>query len=445
MKEVRFLTKSLLIVIIGISLHAQSNTNVSLGFEDKVNNWLAENNVPAVGIGIIEDGEIQYLKVFGELQKGIPAPDNTIFEIASMTKPVVAMLTLKLVETGQWKLDEPLFHYWTDPDVENDPLHKKLTTRHVLSHQTGFPNWRRGKLAFEFEPGTDFLYSGEGFVYLANALERKFKKSWGQLADSLLFKPIGMNDTWYYWGENMDESRFAFGHDTKGNMYPQSKMKGAKASSAAGGLLTTIEDFCKFSIDVMNGAGLSPDIYNDMISPHAKIKDHCAKGLGWEIISDLPSGEYALEHGGNNPGFRSRGIILPKSKRGVIVFTNSDNGGIVCVHVMKESIDIAKDIFDYMRGAARKRIALSDEILERYTGAYLVDPNGLNLSITKGDGVLIISGDSRIPATTLYPEAENKFFIKEADAQIEFGNDSSFTLFENGKIEWTAKKNKVKK
>ena len=437
MKELRFLIQSLLIVI-GISVHAQKSTNVSLSFEDKVNNWLAENNVPAVGIGIIEDGKIKYLKVFGELQKGNPAPDNAIFKIASMTKPVVAMLTLKLVETGQWKLDEPLFHYWTDPDVENDPFHKKLTTRHVLSHQTGFPNWRKGKLAFEFEPGTDFLYSGEGFVYLANALERKFKKSWGQLADSLVFQPIGMTDTWYSWDNNPDESRFAFGHDSKGNMHSQSRIKGAEAS-AAGGLLTTIEDYCKFSIDVINGAGLSPDIYNDMISPHSKLKDHCAKGLGWELISDLPGGEYALDHGGNNEGFRSRVIILPKSKRGVIVFTNSDNGWTVCVNVIEESIDIAKDIFDYMRGATREMIALSDEILERYTGAYLVDSYGLNFSITKGDGALIMSGD-RIPTTTLYPEAENKFFIKEADVQIEFSNDSSMTLFENGRVDWTAKK-----
>jgi CubicO group peptidase (beta-lactamase class C family) len=433
-----FLFNLLLIILVGTLLQAQTDSIVNHSFEDKVQAWMAEYNVPAVGIGIIEDSKIKYLKVFGELQKGIPTPDNAIFDIASITKPVVAMLTLKLVETGQWKLDESLFHYWIDPDVENDPLHKKLTTRHVLSHQTGFPNWRKGKLAFEFEPGTDFLYSGEGFVYLANALERKFKKSWGQLSDSLLFKPIGMKDTWYCWDKNIDESRFAFGHDSKGNMHPQSKIKGAEAS-AAGGLLTTIEDYCKFSIYVIHGAGLSPAIYNDMVSPHAKIKDHCAKGLGWEIISDLPGGEYALEHGGNNEGFRSRVVLLPKSKRGVIVFTNGDNGLSVCNNVIKESIDIAKDIFDYMKGATRKIIALEDEILERYTGAYLIDSYGVNLSISKGDGVLIMSSN-RFPTATLYPEAENKFFIKDVDIQIEYSNDGSMTLFENGKIDWTAKK-----
>jgi CubicO group peptidase (beta-lactamase class C family) len=90
-----------------------------------------------------------------------------------MTKPVVAMLTLKLVEQGQWNLDEPLYHYWIDPDIANDPRHKKMTTRHALSHQTGFPNGRKGKLAFEFEPGTDFQYSGEGYECKSSAEMRQ--------------------------------------------------------------------------------------------------------------------------------------------------------------------------------------------------------------------------------------------------------------------------------
>ncbi len=439
MKKLILLTYLLPVLFIETLLQAQINTKVSLYFEEKMKGWMMENNVPAVGIGIIEDSNIKYIKVFGELQKSVPAPDNTIFCAASMTKPVVAMLTLKLVEQDQWNLDEPLFHYWIDPDIANDSLHKKLTSRHVLSHQTGFPNWRKGKLAFEFEPGADFQYSGEGFVYLANALERKFKKSLEQLSDSLLFKPIGMKDTRYYWDKNMDESRFAIGHDSKGNTYPLSYVKD-HGVNAAGSLLTTIEDYCKFSIDVINGAGLSPNIYNDMIRPHAKVKEHYAKGLGWEVISDLPGGEYALEHGGNNEGFKTKGVLLPKSKRGVIVFTNGDNGWSVCNDVIKESIDIGENILDYMSGSVKRKIVtLSDGILEKYIGDYLVDSYGVNLTVTKEDSVLIITGGG-MPIIKLYPEAENKFFIKDADVQIEFFNDDSFSLIENGKISWTAEK-----
>jgi len=188
------------------------------------------------------------VKVFGELKKGVPAPDNAIFGVASMTKPVVAMLTLKLVQAGKWDLDEPLCHYWVDPDVAKDPRHKQVTTQHVLSHQTGFRNWRRNhptrELAFEFDPGTGYLYSGEVFVYLQRALERKFQKSLVQLSDSIIFKPLGMKDTRYYWDKNMDGSRFVFWHDAQGNLHdPASpKERGIGAVSAAGSLLTTVED-----------------------------------------------------------------------------------------------------------------------------------------------------------------------------------------------------------
>ncbi len=425
MKRLILLIKLIPILFIGISLQAQVNTKANLGFENKVQSWLTENNVPAVGIGIIEDAKIKYAKVFGELKKGVPAPDNAIFSIASMTKPVTAMLTLKLVEAGQWNLDAPLFHYWIDPDIANNPLHKKLTTRHVLSHQTGFPNWRDGKLTFNFEPGTEYHYSGEGFVYLAKALEGKFKKSLQQLSDSLLFKPMGMKDTRFCWNKNVDESRFAFGHDSQGNMVPRSWTVGERpsAAGAAGSLITTIEDYCRFGIHVINGADLSTEIFNDMIKSQVTLNKYVSIGLGWQIVSHLPDGEYSLEHGGNNNGVKTLGILLPKSKRGVIVFTNGDNGMFVFRNVIKESIDIGVNVLNNMQGpVVRKIIKLSDETLTEYTGKY-TGSEGEEYTITKGAGTLIISG-SGVPTVKLYPEKENKFFIKEFNVQFEFINDS---------------------
>jgi CubicO group peptidase (beta-lactamase class C family) len=357
-----------------------------------------------------------------------------------MTKPVTAIVTLKLVESGRWDLDEPLFHYWIDPDIASNPFHKKLTTRHVLSHQTGFPNWRDGTLTFNFEPGTEYHYSGEGFVYLARALERKFKKTLQQLADSLLFGPIGMKDTRYCWNKDVDESRFAFGHDSQGNMVPRSRTVGdnASAKGAAGSLITTVEDYCKFGIYVMNGAGLSQKLYNEMIEPQVKLNEYLGVGLGWKIVNHLPNGEYTLQHGGNNNGVKNMGILLPKSKRGVIVFTNGDNGMFVFRNVIKESIDIGVDVLNNMMGSdVHKIIKLSDEILNGYTGKY-VGLEGVEYTIDKGDGVLIISG-SGVPTVKLYPEKENEFFLKEFNVQFEFIEDA-FIITQDGKYDNTAKK-----
>ena len=181
----------------------------------------AENHVPAVGIGIIRDGQLKEVKVCGELTKGKPAPYDAIFNVASLTKPVVTLTTLRLVSAGKWDLDEPLAKYWVDPDVAADPRHAKLTTRHVLSHQTGFANWRwleeTKKLRFQFEPGTQFQYSGEGFEYLRRALEKKFKQPLAQLAQANVLSPVGMVDTQFAWDQHTDASRFARWHDKDGN------------------------------------------------------------------------------------------------------------------------------------------------------------------------------------------------------------------------------------
>src|SRR5215212_160699 len=170
---------------------------------DQIEKLMKENNIPALGIGIIRDGKLKRIEVFGELRKNEPAPFNAIFNVASLTKPIVAMLALKLASAGKWNLDEPLDSYWIDPDIKDDPRHKKLTTRLVLSHQTGFPNWRlltkSKKLEFGFEPGTKYQYSGEGFEYLRKALERKFKRPLEELASDLVFKPLQMRDTRFVW------------------------------------------------------------------------------------------------------------------------------------------------------------------------------------------------------------------------------------------------------
>lgn len=143
--------------------------------------WQKTLNIPNVGVGVIEGGKIAQVKVYGNLKNGQPAPKNMLFNVASVTKVVFSMLVLKLTNQGSWNLDEPLYKYFVDPDVKNDPRHKKLTTRHILSQQSGFVNWRRNhptkKLTFDFAPGTKFNYSGEGMEYLRKAVEAKFKKT----------------------------------------------------------------------------------------------------------------------------------------------------------------------------------------------------------------------------------------------------------------------------
>lgn len=323
---------------------------VSMPREDSVVSLMKQYHVPAVAIGIIENGMVKETRVFGNITHHSPAPYNTIFNIASLTKPLVSTTVLMLVSQDKWDLDKPLYHYWTDPDVSEDPRHKKLTTRHVLSHQSGLPNWRGhepgGKLSFAFEPGTEWKYSGEGFEYLRQALERHFKLPIEKLADSLVFKPYGMNDTRFYWDQGMDSLRYANRHRRDGSAYEMETWNAANASNL---VLTTIHDYTKFGVQAMKGTHLKPAVYKEMTSKQVQLKNNKEFGLGWVLIKDLTNGEHAIMHTGSNPGINTIIILLPASKRGIVVFTNGDNGYELYEKLIEQSFDLGKEVINRMK------------------------------------------------------------------------------------------------
>jgi len=293
---------------------------------DDLEKLLKENNIPTLGLGVIEDGKITQIKVYGILDGKKTAPYNSLFNVASLTKPVTAMTVLRLVSLGKWNLDEPLYKYFTDPDIANDPRIKKLTTRLILSHQTGFPNWRwmnkDNKLKFEFDPGTKYQYSGEGFEYLRKAVEKKFNKDLEALAKEYVFQPLNMDDTSYIWNEKKMADRIVVGYDKYGKPYDIVKNQTA---SAADDLVTSVEDYSKFLIAVMNNDLLSPDVFEAMKTKQVKTKANKYFGLGFEIY-DLGNNEIALSHGGSDKGVNTIVFILPKTKQGLVIFTNVDDG-----------------------------------------------------------------------------------------------------------------------
>jgi CubicO group peptidase (beta-lactamase class C family) len=167
--------------VLSFDHHEPQKSVPTKSFEHDIKDILLQEKVPALGLGIIDNGQLTHIKVVGKEN----LPYNAIFKVASLTKPVTALVALALISDGKLGLDEPLNKYWIDPDLKNDLRVQKLTPRIILSHQTGFPNWRylteSKKLQFEFEPAAKFQYSGEGFEYLRKALEVKFHKAWKNL------------------------------------------------------------------------------------------------------------------------------------------------------------------------------------------------------------------------------------------------------------------------
>jgi len=317
---------------------------------EQISAWMKSENVPTVGVCLIENSKVRSVQMFGDIKHHSPAPPNTLFNIASLTKPLIALTTLKLVSDGQWQLDEPLSNFWIDPDIAEHPFAQKLTTRLVLSHQTGLPNWRGhetdGKLSFAFEPGTQYKYSGEGFECLRKALEVKTNMPIEMLVDSILFQPLGMKDTRFFWDEKMDTTLYADRYDANGLPY---EFENWHSANAANLVLSTVSDYGKFGAAVLRGDFLTKEVQDSMMQPQVSLPNGKAVGLGWVVQQNLSNGEFALTHTGRNRGQNTVIILLPKSKKGIVVFTNGENGHRVYEKIIATYFDKGNEILARMK------------------------------------------------------------------------------------------------
>ena len=305
---------------------------------------MKDGDVPGLSLAVVRDGTIAWHAGFGvkNAETGGAVADDTIFEAASLSKPVFAYLVLKLVDAGKLDLDAPVSRYLPG-DYVDDPRISAITVRRVLSHATGFPNWRpRGQeLKIEFPPGERFSYSGEGFVYLQKAVENVTGQTLEALARRLVFEPLHMTDTSYSWQDRF-EGRKATGHDAVGT--PRPLRRPAEANAAAS-LHTTATDYARFVIAVLDGTGLRRVTVSEMLTPQVFVDTTCTNCIGkkpgplsrelaWGLGVGLEkeSDGITFWHWGDNggSGFHCYFAGSPGRRDGVVVFTNSVGGhGII--------------------------------------------------------------------------------------------------------------------
>ena len=304
--------------------------------------WLKETDVPSVAIAYIEHGRVAWTAVYGEQSPGVPATTRTLYNMASLTKPITAEIVLRLASAGKLSLDEPIWPVWTDPDIKDDPRSKLLTPRLCLSHQTGFANWRRmtdGVLKIRWEPGTQTGYSGEGYNYVGTFTEKKLGQPFDVLAQQMVFNPLAMKDT-SYTVKDWYAGRLAVPHGPSTDK-PFDPV--ATRWSGADLLRTTIGDYAKFVVSVMHNNGLTPEIAaqratmtRDLVKPAdlQKICDeagetsHCTAsagmGLGWQV--ETLDGVKIFDHTGSDWGVATLAMFVPSQQIGIVVFTNGANG-----------------------------------------------------------------------------------------------------------------------
>jgi CubicO group peptidase (beta-lactamase class C family)/predicted alpha/beta superfamily hydrolase len=304
--------------------------------------------IPGLSFALINDGQIVYHRTLGvtNVETNQRLSNETIFDAASMTKTPFAFLVMKMAEKGILDLDKPLFTYLPYPDIAQDERYKLITARMVLSHTTGFPNWRffnkDGKLDIKFTPGTQFLYSGEGYEYLANViahLMRIEKNDLQELFNEEIAKPLGMDKTYFTWNSWLEENQ-ATGH-VDGKVAEGYGLRSKNPNfHASYSMQTESMNYARFMIGIMNEEVLKKESHDDMLKvqyPDAGKSPNELWGLGIGIRHTEFGDEYF--HGGFNLNFSSDFMFNKEQKFGYVFFTNCNKGS-----------DFNKKLLKFFRG-----------------------------------------------------------------------------------------------
>ncbi|MEM7087158.1 MAG: serine hydrolase domain-containing protein [Bacteroidota bacterium] len=308
---------------------------------ERVEKIMDSVRLPGLSIAIINDAQIVYHKTFGVAnnQTNEPVTHQSIFEGASLSKPLFAYFIMKMVALHKIDLDRPIYDHLKNIipeqaiDSNSFAAYKMLTPRIILSHGTGIPNWVKNEpIKIAFQPGTDFSYSGEAYQHLGAALGTKLGIGWGGALDSLFLKeaahPLGMKRSFYTWNDTLEKNT------VKGHMQGKVNLEMHRDKKVGPGysLQSNAYDYALFLVEMINPRNISVSLRDEMIKEHNHFKpDHklyletgqTGWGLGF-AQKPTPNGLMHL-HTGNNHDFQAYAMFVPDQKYGFVIFANSDN------------------------------------------------------------------------------------------------------------------------
>jgi CubicO group peptidase (beta-lactamase class C family) len=362
---------------LGLNLSCTKSKNVNqqssdAEFENFINKLLNDTKTPGLSLAIIKNGEVTFNKGFGvrDTSTGAPVDTDTTFEAASVSKTVFAYAVMKLCEKKVMDLDTPLSQYYPELFAGGDERFRVITARQALSHTTGLPNFRNEAepYVFNFEPGKDYLYSGEAYWLLQTVVTHLKGKTYpdqcgeyeqgikicatdiGDYMTENILSPLEMTASHYIWSEERAK-KSAAPHDVNETVIkkPHQGATDMARYASAGGLLTNATDYSKFLINLFDGKEndefqLSKASISEMLTPQIKMKpeqqfDGCtAWALGWGI-QERPEGNLII-HSGGQSGFRSLVVGCIEKRSGFVAFTNGDNGGKVCFELVGKLRDL---------------------------------------------------------------------------------------------------------
>lgn len=408
---------------------------------------LRATGVPAVSVAVIHGGKIDWARAWGlaDVEARRPATTETLFQAASMSKPIAALAVMTLVDAGESSLDvdvNEVLRTWQVPENEHTRT-QKVTLRRLLSHTAGttvhgFPGYAPGEpvpttaqvlagakpantaaVVVDTIPGTQWRYSGGGYTIAQQWLAERTGRPFAEVLRARVLEPLGMNSSTYE--QPLPDAL----HDRAATAYrgPDEPVAGrfhTYPEMAAAGLWTTPSDYARYALGVRAalqgepGAILSRDAAREMLT---EVMGGYGVGPGVAGAGD----SLRFSHGGANAGFRSFFVAWPHTGDGIVVMTNSDDGAVVA----NEIVQAAARVYGWPGFQPRTihAAAIPLETLDDYVGVYRIPQ--ATLTVTR-DGERLLLAEDDGPALELVPTMADTFVWLGGGALLRFErNDDS--------------------
>lgn len=411
---------------------------------------MKHHNVPGVSIAVINDGRIEWAKGYGQADAGAGrnVDTETLFQVASIGKPITAAGVLRLVEHNVFELDRDVNQYlssWTLPENEFT-ADVDVTLEMLLSHTAGttvhgFPGYPEGSalptlrqildgeppcntpaIRVDTVPARQWRYSGGGFIIVQQTFEDVLGRPFADIMHELVFEPAGMERTFYFPrlpGHLEGNAAYAYladGSPVEGDyhLYPE--------YGAGAGLWSTPSDLVRFAIAIQNSyAGKPGSLLEKKTARDMLVWRSGGFGLGFAVASG--SGEVTFSHSGGNRGYRNFLVAYARTGKGAAIMTNSDVGNDLYNEIIR-AIAVAYDWPDY-RPEKKTLAVLAPEELQALAGNYEIPGIG-TLPLWIEDGHLFAPDPQLEGASVLLlPESPVKFFSPTDGWVLDFTVDES--------------------
>lgn len=409
---------------------------------------MAELKVPGVSIAVIHEGRIEWARGFGVTRlKGPPVTDQTLFQAASISKPVFALAVLHLVEAGKLNLDANVNDYLKDWKLaENDfTRQSKVTLRGILSHSAGltvhgFPGYAANApvpttvqildgtppanteaIRVDIPPGSQFRYSGGGYVLAQQLLHDVTGEPLPKLMHDSVLAPLGMTRSTYEQplpAARASEVALPYdgdGKPVKGGPHTYPEM-------APAGLWTTPTDLAHYALGVraaLSGESktvISAATARAMLTP---VIDE--QGLGPQVGGK--TSRIYFTHSGGNVGYRCL-LVAYEDGEGAIVMTSSDNGGALLTEVMRTIAHVYQ--WPDFAPPTRTIAQVKPELLERLAGVYALNEGHTYVLRKVGSGLVgNLLGNAPV---AMLPSSKLELFARDANVVV------TFTLDDKGAV-----------